>query len=480
MGYVGTAPLSGDYRKLDDISGDFDGSDVTFDLEVGSVAVTPPKETTMLISVGGILQEPVTAYTVSGSVITFTAAPATGADFFGILLGDTMSIGTPSDGTITAAKVEDTLISGQTEITSGLAAADEFLYSDGGTIKRVGLDTLADKLAGTNITATAGVLAAADTNTTYTAGDGLGLSGTEFSTDLVANGGLEIQSTELSVAQGISQYDVAQFAASVVDNDFLRIDGTTVEGLSVSEVAAAIESSIDAVGTIAAGTWEGTTIAVAQGGTGATALTDLITLGTHTTGDYAATITAGTGLTSTGATSGESIAHSLSVDAAQTGITSIINSTLKIQADPGSSAAGDVSYSFQTDTDTGMYLSGTNEISWATAGAQEMLLQADGDLHVEGDVIAFSTTVGSDINLKENVQTLPNALETVNRLRGVSFDWKKKHKGSSIGVIAQEVEKVFPELVDEHALNGMKTVNYSALIGVLIEAVKELSDKVGD
>jgi hypothetical protein len=168
------------------------------------------------------------------------------------------------------------------------------------------------------------------------------------------------------------------------------------------------------------------------------------------------------------------------VDAAQTGITSIINSTLKIQADPGSSAAGDVSYSFQTDTDTGMYLSGTNEISWATAGAQEMLLQADGDLHVEGDVIAFSTTVGSDINLKENVQTLPNALETVNRLRGVSFDWKKKHKGSSIGVIAQEVEKVFPELVDEHALNGMKTVNYSALIGVLIEAVKELSDKVGD
>jgi len=255
---------------------------------------------------------------------------------------------------------------------------------------------------------------------------------------------------------------------------------TSGENIAHSLSVDASQAGITTVGTIGAGVWEGTTVAVAQGGTGATTLTDLITLGTHTTGDYAATITAGTGLTSTGATSGESIAHSLSVDAAQTGITSIINSTLKIQADPGSNAAGDVSYSFQTDTDTGMYLSGTNEISWATAGAQEMLLQADGDLHVEGDVIAFSTTVGSDINLKENVQTLPNALETINRLRGVSFDWKKKHKGSSIGVIAQEVEKVFPELVDEHALNGMKTVNYSALIGVLIEAVKELSDKVGD
>jgi hypothetical protein len=186
MGYVGTAPLSGDYRKLDDISGTFDGDETEFALTVSTVAVTPPKETTLLISVGGILQEPVSAYTLSGSTITFTAAPELGADFFGVMLGDTLSIGTPSDGTISAAKVEDTFISGQTEITSGLAAADELLYSDGGTIKKVGLDTLADKLAGTNITASAGVLAAADTNTTYTAtaNGGVGLSGTAFSLDV--------------------------------------------------------------------------------------------------------------------------------------------------------------------------------------------------------------------------------------------------------------------------------------------------------
>ena len=112
MGYVGTAPLSGDYRKLDDISGSFNGSTTEFDLEVGSVAVTPPKETTLLISVGGVLQEPVSAYTVSGSAITFTAAPADGADFFGILLGDTMAIGTPSDATITAAKLASTFLTG--------------------------------------------------------------------------------------------------------------------------------------------------------------------------------------------------------------------------------------------------------------------------------------------------------------------------------------------------------------------------------
>ena len=86
--------------------------------------------------------------------------------------------------------------------------------------------------------------------TTYTAGDGLDLSTTTFSTDLMANGGLEIQSTELSVAQGISQYDVAQFATGVVDNDFLRIATTSVEGRSASEVLSDIAALPLAGGTM--------------------------------------------------------------------------------------------------------------------------------------------------------------------------------------------------------------------------------------
>jgi len=91
--------------------------------------------------------------------------------------------------------------------------------------------------------------------TTYTAGDGLDLTGTAFSTDLKANGGLEIDTTELAVAQGISQYDVAQFAAGVVDDDFLRISTTSVEGRSASEVL----SDIAAL-PLAGGTMSGETI----------------------------------------------------------------------------------------------------------------------------------------------------------------------------------------------------------------------------
>jgi hypothetical protein len=86
--------------------------------------------------------------------------------------------------------------------------------------------------------------------TTYTAGDGLDLSTTTFSTDLLSNGGLEIQSTELSVAQGISQYDVAQFAAGVVDDDFLRISTTSVEGRSAAEVLSDIAALPLAGGTM--------------------------------------------------------------------------------------------------------------------------------------------------------------------------------------------------------------------------------------
>ena len=80
--------------------------------------------------------------------------------------------------------------------------------------------------------------------------------------------------TAAVAATGISNTNVPVFTSGVADNDFLRIDGTSVEGLSAAEVAAAIESSIDAVGTIASGTWEATDIAVAHGGTGASSLTD--------------------------------------------------------------------------------------------------------------------------------------------------------------------------------------------------------------
>ena len=91
-----------------------------------------------------------------------------------------------------------------------------------------------------------------------------------------------------------------------------------------------------------------------------------------------------------------------------------------------------------------------------------------------GTITASNFNSTSDLTVKENIETFVNALSTVNSLRGVNFDWKETRK-PSIGVIAQELEVVLPQLVNQ---GEIKSVNYNGLIGVLIEAVKELSAEV--
>jgi hypothetical protein len=98
-------------------------------------------------------------------------------------------------------------------------------------------------------------------------------------------------------------------------------------------------------------------------------------------------------------------------------------------------------------------------------------------LRVTGDVIAYYS---SDERLKDNIIPIEGALEKVEKLGGYEFDWNDKQKdyeGHDIGVIAQEVEAIFPELVATRD-NGFKAVKYEKLTAVLLQAVKELSEKV--
>jgi len=120
----------------------------------------------------------------------------------------------------------------------------------------------------------------------------------------------------------------------------------------------------------------------------------------------------------------------------------------------------------------------------APGGTVEFRMEADGDFHADGDVYAFSTTVGSDIALKKNVTLIDNALDKVSQLKGVLFDWKREDKGSSAGLIAQDVEKVLPELVKKTtALGGNashKNLNYNGIIGLLVESIKELKEELSE
>ena len=107
--YIGNSPLAvGNYKKLDDISGSFNGSTVTFNITSSSVAINPVFPETLIISINGVIQEPTTAYTVSGSQITFTTAPSSGDDFFGVSIGERVDVGVPSDGTVGTSQIDST------------------------------------------------------------------------------------------------------------------------------------------------------------------------------------------------------------------------------------------------------------------------------------------------------------------------------------------------------------------------------------
>ena len=130
--------------------------------------------------------------------------------------------------------------------------------------------------------------------------------------------------------------------------------------------------------------------------------------------------------------------------------------------------------SWTNNTKTDFYINGNNKFR----------MEADGDFHADGDVVAYSTTI-SDERLKTGISTVSNALEKVSQLNGVEFT-RKNNGQRSAGVIAQEVEKVLPQAIREKKLplqtgeedTLYKTVEYDALHSLYIEAIKELKDMV--
>ena len=143
------------------------------------------------------------------------------------------------------------------------------------------------------------------------------------------------------------------------------------------------------------------------------------------------------------------------------------------------------------DSDGDFVLSASGTISdFASTGIDDnatglaLLIDSSSNVHVDGDVIAYSTTI-SDERLKNHVETLDGALDKVSSLRGVTYTWNagSREGKRDLGVIAQEVEAVIPEIVHEKEMALIdgeiyKTVDYEKLTALLIEAVKELKAEV--
>jgi hypothetical protein len=130
---------------------------------------------------------------------------------------------------------------------------------------------------------------------------------------------------------------------------------------------------------------------------------------------------------------------------------------------------------------------GTTSHKWYLDGAEDMRLENDGDLHVEGNIVAYSTTV-SDERLKTDIVKIDGALDKVAQLNGYTFTYTADGKKSA-GVIAQEVQKVLPSAIVESKLplkmgdddeTEYMTVQYDQLMGLMIEAIKELKAEVAE
>ena len=127
----------------------------------------------------------------------------------------------------------------------------------------------------------------------------------------------------------------------------------------------------------------------------------------------------------------------------------------------------------------------------SVAGVELFAFGRDGHLHVKDDVTAFSTSVGSDRRLKENIKPLENNLEKILELKPSSFRWKINQKKNDVGLIAQEVEPILPEVVKEvHSLGDEvvnltgeihhKTIDYSKLTTFLIGAIQEQQKQIDE
>tara|TARA_Y100001938_G_scaffold118620_1_gene163996 strand:- start:332 stop:772 length:441 start_codon:yes stop_codon:yes gene_type:complete len=107
-------------------------------------------------------------------------------------------------------------------------------------------------------------------------------------------------------------------------------------------------------------------------------------------------------------------------------------------------------------------------------------VSASGDVVADGDVVAYNS---SDERLKDNIQVIKGSLDKIGDIRGVEFDWNDKspawarERGHDVGVVAQEVQKILPEIVVERK-NGYLGVDYKRIVPLLIESIKELKEEV--
>ena len=147
MPYIGRDLNQGNYLKLDDFSSQYNGSKVSFDLTAGGTAFFPGSSMALVVSLGGVLQEAETAYTIDQSSIEFASAPSAGDDCYIIVMGTSIGVSVPADGSVTMAKLAQ----------SGIDRLSSVGISSGGTVIGAGVTFINFVQSGLTATVASGI-----------------------------------------------------------------------------------------------------------------------------------------------------------------------------------------------------------------------------------------------------------------------------------------------------------------------------------
>ena len=370
------------------------------------------------------------------------------------------------------------------EIASG--AVDDDHLSDGVASGLAGAGMTATSgvmnvIGGTGITANANEITTTDGDIVhdnlsgFVANEHIDHSSVSITAGAGLSGGGTIASTR-TIAVDISEFSDVQIASG---DKFLVLDSdNSTEQLE----------SIDDVATFMAGAGMTATSGVlnAIGSTGITVNADNITtndgqidhdaLSNFVADEHIAhsgvTLTAGDGLNGGGTIAAS---RTFNVDAAQTVITSLFATDIKICEDD------QTKIDFET----------ADTINFYTNNVHEFQMTSGGTFHADADIVAYSSTVASDEKLKTNINDTKYGLSDILKLRGVDFNWKEKFEGKrDLGFIAQEVQEIIPELVKEVDTIGTKqgeegggthlTVDYAKVVPILVESIKELKSEIDE
>jgi hypothetical protein len=201
MSYRGRELTSGNYLKLDDIQSQFNGSTTTFNLTSGGSAFYPGSAFSLLVSLAGVVQEAISAYTINQNTITFASAPQASDDFFCVVLGTALGIGVPGEGTVSGSK-----------LTEPFDYDDGMLYLDSAS-DRVGINSTAPR---SSLDVRGNVIVAGVVTATTFSGSFTGaLTGTATSTTNIPN--LTGAITSSNTTTSLGSFTSANLATALTD-----------------------------------------------------------------------------------------------------------------------------------------------------------------------------------------------------------------------------------------------------------------------